>query len=200
MRNDPTERATINTLTGMQRKFFEAYAANGMKNATEAARIAGYKHPNQSGPALLKKPKIQAAINDVLRAQVMSRDEVLRRLSSQARGEFADFVHPVEQREIDPETGEILTHDERNANGRLYFGPVYIDIKAMLEAGKGHLIQKLSINRYGPDVDFTSTQNALIHIGRHYKLFTDAVEQKNAIPEEIAALLDDINGCFPVDV
>ena len=45
-------------LNDMQKKFVDAY----MGNATEAARIAGYKQPHSQGPRLLEKVEIKKAI------------------------------------------------------------------------------------------------------------------------------------------
>jgi len=48
------------TLTPRQQAFVEHYAASG--NATEAARLAGYKQPHPQGAENLLKPTIQAAL------------------------------------------------------------------------------------------------------------------------------------------
>lgn len=45
-------------LTAQQLRFVEHYAGN----ATEAARLAGYKHPMQLGCSLLARPHVAAAI------------------------------------------------------------------------------------------------------------------------------------------
>jgi phage terminase small subunit len=50
----------MNKLTSKQQKFVEAYCGN----ATEAARIAGYKQPMQQGERLLRKDEIHKAIED----------------------------------------------------------------------------------------------------------------------------------------
>lgn len=47
-------------LTPRQQAFVEHYAACG--NATEAARLAGYRKPNPQGAENLAKPSIQAAL------------------------------------------------------------------------------------------------------------------------------------------
>lgn len=49
-------------MTGKQRKFVEAYMASG--NATEAARQAGYAHPNTAGPRLLVNDGIAAELEE----------------------------------------------------------------------------------------------------------------------------------------
>jgi len=56
-------------VTPKQQAFVEHYAACG--NATEAARLAGYKHPNVAGPVNLVNHSIQAALK-VITDQVSS--------------------------------------------------------------------------------------------------------------------------------
>lgn len=48
------------TLTEQQEAFKDAYLET--HNATEAARLAGYSHPNKQGYRLLNHPEIKAAI------------------------------------------------------------------------------------------------------------------------------------------
>lgn len=48
------------TLTERQRKFVEAYMKTG--KVVEAARLAGYKHPNVSGTRLLANVSVKEAI------------------------------------------------------------------------------------------------------------------------------------------
>lgn len=49
-------------LTAKQQDFRTAYIRSKTKNATEAARAAGYKHPSKMGSRLTKVPAIKAAI------------------------------------------------------------------------------------------------------------------------------------------
>jgi len=65
-------------LNAMQRKFVEAYTGN----ATEAARIAGYKEPQSQGSRLLKNVEIQKALkersnkaNRVIKKHIMNREQ-----------------------------------------------------------------------------------------------------------------------------
>jgi hypothetical protein len=53
-------------LTPKQAVFVAAYLGEANRNATEAARIAGYANPGQRGHELVKKREIQDAINDQL--------------------------------------------------------------------------------------------------------------------------------------
>lgn len=59
----------IESLAGLSPKqlvFVAAYIGEASHNATEAARIAGYAHPNKQGPALLVNLGIQQAITEHL--------------------------------------------------------------------------------------------------------------------------------------
>lgn len=69
----------MNRATLKQQKFIEAYAGN----ATEAARIAGYRCPMQQGQRLLRKDEISNAIKSRQVAELMPTI-----LSRQERQEF----------------------------------------------------------------------------------------------------------------
>lgn len=49
-------------MTPKQRAFVKAFQGEARGNATEAARLAGYRHPRQMGSENLSKPDIQEAI------------------------------------------------------------------------------------------------------------------------------------------
>jgi len=59
-------------LTARQQAFVAAYIGEARYNATQAARIAGYTHPNKQGPALLVNLGIREAIDAHL-AEVKTR-------------------------------------------------------------------------------------------------------------------------------
>jgi hypothetical protein len=50
-------------LTGKQHAFVAAYLGEANRNATEAARIAGYQHPMQQGNRLLRNVEIMSQID-----------------------------------------------------------------------------------------------------------------------------------------
>lgn len=77
-------------LTLKQQKWLEEYLA--CWNATEAARRAGFKHPNVQGPRLLVQVSISEAIKQRLKDVQMGADEALARLAQIARGDLGDFV------------------------------------------------------------------------------------------------------------
>lgn len=57
------DRPTVNP---KQAAFVAAYIGPAAHNATEAARLAGYKHPNKQGPALLVNLGVKRAIDEHL--------------------------------------------------------------------------------------------------------------------------------------
>ena len=116
-------------------------------NATEAARRAGYKWPNKQGPRKLEKFAVE--IQARLDEMKLGADEVLRRLGEQARAEYSDYL---------------------NDDGT-------IDLPRLLADGKGHLVRGTRYDRQGRlIVDFYDAQSALVHLGRHHKLFIDKHE------------------------
>lgn len=68
-------------LTERQRRFCEAYSANG-GNAQAAAKVAGYKKPNPQGAENLKKPSVRSAL-EALR-QSRTNDAIATREERQA--------------------------------------------------------------------------------------------------------------------
>ena len=142
-------------LTDKQRVFIEEYLR--CWNATEAARRAGYsaKTARQIGEENLSKPDIADAIKQRIAEKAMSADEVLLRLAMQARGEQDAFAE---------------------SDGR---GGIFINLQKLYDAGLGHLVK--SITRDGKTnritkVEFYDAQAALLHLGKHHKLFTEKVE------------------------
>ena len=84
-----------NRLTLKQEAFIAAYlgAANG--NASEAARIAGYRHPADYGQQLLRKSHIAARVSAKVAEIAATPDDVLRELASVAFAPWHDFVEVV---------------------------------------------------------------------------------------------------------
>ena len=141
---------TKGKLTKKRMIFIEEYLI--CWNATEAARRAGYKHPNVQGPTLVNLSLIQARIQERLEEKKMSADEVLTRLRSQATTDPTEFI------------------DE---NG-------IIDWKALKQAVRergGPLVKKITHYKgKRSSVEFYDAQAALALLGRHHKLFTDKHE------------------------
>lgn len=153
--------------TNKRRKFVEEYFRCGM-NATEAARRAGYKHPNKQGPDLVKLGIIQGEIERRLSTLAMDADEVLRLLGDHARGSISDFT--------------VINDD----------GEWSIDLEQARSRGKLHLVKKLWVDKDGGvKLELYDAQSALVHLGRHHKLFTDQVD--------IGVRLQDVIDALPTD-
>jgi phage terminase small subunit len=90
-------------------------------NATQAAIAAGYSERSaySTGWETLRKPEVAEAIRQRLQATAMSADEVLMRISDQARGDMGDYLQIADD------------------------GTPQWDFKAMQQARKLHHIKKL---------------------------------------------------------
>jgi hypothetical protein len=106
MSDDPSKpRKTVKpNLKGMQLEWVLAYIADPKRNATEAARKAGYKNPEQSGWENRRNPSIQAYIKEFYEQQEATAAEAVAVLSRQMRGSMRDFL----VFETDEQTGEII--------------------------------------------------------------------------------------------
>ena len=135
-------------------------------NATEAAKRAGYseKTARTQGSKLLTIVDIQKAIERRISEKAMSADEVLLRLGDMARGDFGDFV------DIESMSFSMALQKAK-------------------ELGLTHLIKKvkqrttMTLKKDGDaeevhwfEVELHDSQAALVHLGKHHKLFTDKVE------------------------
>jgi len=79
-------------------------------NATEAARRAGYKHPNVQGPTLVNLSIVKEEIQRRLAERTLSADQVLSLLAEHATANIGDFVN---------DTGGINWDVIRSERGRL---------------------------------------------------------------------------------
>jgi hypothetical protein len=149
--------------------FVQAYLETW--NATAAAREIGSRDPARTGMRMLRRPEIQAAIEVAVKAAGMGNDEVLTRLTQQARLNASTFFlfenTPVRDEDGNPvlENGEPLTR-------RVMTGINW----AMVEK-YGYLIKRVSYNRQGkPVLEFHDPQKALELIGRAQQLFVEKSE------------------------
>ena len=152
-------------LTNKQKKFIDEYLKD--LNATQAAIRAGYseKTAYSIGIENLRKPEIAEVITKRLQEAAMSADEVLNRLAEQARNEHGRYVRP---------------------DGS-------VDIAGLLRDGKGHLIKGFKESKRGQViVEFYDAQSALVHLGKHHKLFTEQVQHSgNLNTTEVAVYIPD---------
>jgi len=98
-----TDHPALVGLTEKQRRFVLAYVGEAMGNATEAARVAGYAHPNQQGSETLAKHGVQAALSALAapaeKRSIASTEEIHERLTAILRGEVVSTTR------VESETG-----------------------------------------------------------------------------------------------
>lgn len=161
-------------LQGRQKEWVLAYLADTTRNATEAARKAGYKDPAQSGWENLHNPKIQQYIREHFLDRHMTAEEVTARISEIAQVGYAPYLIP---------------------GGRP--GEIAVDLAQLLADGKGHLIKGISYVRTGSDtavqvVEFFDAYKALVDMGRTHGLFKENmkldIEVSNLSDEELEKL------------
>jgi phage terminase small subunit len=156
-------------LTHRQRAFIDYYVQTW--NASESAKLAGYsaKSARSMGSQLLTNLNIKAEIDKRIQERSMSANEVLDRLTEQARNEAAKYVE-IKQVKVKWDKDEDESEDEiEEVPG--------INVAKMIADGKQHLIKGITYNRAGKAIVETyDAQSALVHLGRHYKLFTDKLE------------------------
>jgi len=134
-------------LVKKRRVFVEEYIR--CWSATEAARRAGYAHPDRQGSRLLSFVEIQELVQKRISEKAMSADEVLHRLMEQGRGDHTEYLRP---------------------DGS-------VDLEQLLADGKGHLVKGTKWDKNGKlTVEFYDAQSALVHLGKHHKLFTEKHE------------------------
>lgn len=134
----------------------DAYCAAYPKSSREAARTHGAR--------LVANGNIAEEIATRIAERAMGSAEVLDRLGQMARGDMSDFW-------------EIPEH-----------GQPFLNLTSQRAKDKLHLIRKLKVKtttRMVGEIEVVTTetdfepydaQSALVHIGKHHKLFTDKVE------------------------
>lgn len=150
-------------LTRKRKMFVEGYLRTW--SATQAAIEAGYSKRTaySQGPRLLKIVEVAEEIDRRIAEVTMSADEVLIRLTEQARGKYANYI---------------------NVAGSL-------DIARMVIDEKAYLIKAIRPGLYGTTYEFVDSQAALSLLGRNHRLFTDRVE--HGADEPLTNLLDNFN-------
>lgn len=85
-------RMAESKLTTKQELFVAAYLGDAHGNATEAARMAGYRQPKQQGHRLLTNVDIAARVAEKVENADISADRVLAELASVAFASWTEFV------------------------------------------------------------------------------------------------------------
>ena len=142
------ERAPLND---RQALFVTCYVRhmNGKRAAIEAGYSSHGPSAEQRACVLLKNPRVRGAIEAEFSAQAMGKDEVLARLSANARFDLGDYV--------DPETGQ-LKIDDATKKGMLRF------------------VKKIRRGANGTTLEFHDAQAATVKLGEFHKLFTQKHE------------------------
>ncbi len=144
-------------LKSQQKVFLENYLL--CWNATQAARIAGYKrNPDVAGSQMLGKLAIQTAVKARLSEMTMAADESLYRLSTIARGPMIYFLTP--RGEID------LTTPQAQANKHLL---KKVRVKSRTYADEGGR----EITETETDIETYDALAALTLIAKHYGLLNE---------------------------
>jgi hypothetical protein len=154
-------------LTFKQRLFIEAYIGEANGNATEAARIAGYRWPEKVAHRLVGKSGIQARIGQRVASAAMPANEVLARLSDQASADIGEFL------DIDASGGWRLN---LRKPGR-----------------RTHLIKRIRRTREGADIEIRDSFPALVKLGEYHGLWNQTPAPTidlEAIRDRLKALRD----------
>jgi len=104
------------------------------------------------GPRLVKVREIRQEIDEHLRAKIMTSEEILGRLTDQAKTDYNAYI---------------------KSDGS-------IDLPKLLADGKGHLIKGIRRDRDGdPIIDFYDGQKALSLMAKHRGLLNDKITNIN---------------------
>jgi phage terminase small subunit len=134
-------------------------------NATEAARRAGYAHPNKQGPRLLVNVGISEEIERCKAELMMSADEALIHIGEIARGELGPGFFLVE-------TSEVIEKDGLE----IVFNSTGVNWDRVAEYGR--LIKSISFTANGPKIELYDRLKALEDIGKAHGLFDRGSEDK----------------------
>jgi hypothetical protein len=146
--------------------------SNGVESAMVAFGITDYSTAGVTAHRLLKKPKIRLEIERRLGVAVASSQEVLERLTQQARADL----------------GEILEPDGS------------FDVQRAKRRGKSRLLKKIKYDKDTGklvELEIHDPQAALEKLGRFHKLFTDRIETSDG-PGDPTRLASDLTAVLGV--
>jgi phage terminase small subunit len=135
-------------LTNKKRRFIEYYLQSW--NATRAAKEAGYAFPDRQASRILKDADVVAAVKERMQEVAMETDEILARLSQQARADISQYL---------------LSNGEPNW-------------EAIRRAG--HLVKRVAKNRNGWVVELHDAQSALALMAKARGLMVERVQQNQS--------------------
>lgn len=150
-------------LMGKRRLFVDFYLGVSAGNATDAARRAGYKHPEAEGYRLLRDEGVKAAVEESLAAVGIRKEQVLLRLREQAFADLGSIIGieagvPVLRLERDT---------SRDTETACAWPPQY------RLAGQSYLLKSVSFSRaHGIRVELHDPQRALLMLGKYLGLWS----------------------------
>jgi phage terminase small subunit len=166
-------------LSYKQQVFVDEYLA--CLNAAEAARRAGYseKTARSIGAENLTKPDIAEEIKRRVAERAMPAEEVLDRLGRMARGDMSDFW------DIPDDGKPVLSLSGERARDKLHL------IRKLKVKTTSRMVGEIEVVTTEIEIEPYDAQAALVHIGKHHKLFTDKVEHdlSEGATETAAALI-----------
>jgi len=144
------------TLTDKEQLFVTEYLRSF--KLRDALVAAGYKLTSPIGDEararrILGRPEVAKEISDRLEATIMTRAEVLARLTEQGRNAYSKYI---------------------GIDGT-------VDLRQMIEDNMSHLIKGVRPTRFGRVIEFMDGQKALEMMGRYHKLFTDRIDQTSEV-------------------
>lgn len=168
------------TLSAKQKVFISEYLFDF--NATRAAQRAGYGGDENTlaatGSRLIRIDKVSEAIRTRLQEKAMSANEVLNRLADQARGNMSDFVRfnengdPTFDLQTAKVSGKLQLARKLKTKTRSWSEPTFNITNGEIESRE---VTETSI-----EFELYDAQAALVHIGKHHKLFTEKVEMEHS--------------------
>lgn len=169
-------------LTDKQEAFIAHYVE--CLNGSEAARRAGYSPHTADNIAWenLGKQEIRSRIDEVLRAQRLSADDVITILRRHATASPAAFVQVVERED-----------DEGNVRQCLE-----IDLTSDRAQASLHLVKELRFDANGlPVLKLHDAQAAAVHLAKIAGLFIEKVEHEHKHRLELREHLEEVDDLSP---
>jgi phage terminase small subunit len=156
-------------LSAKQSAFVEEYLR--VWNATDAYQ-AIYPKTNRdaaraSAARLLANVSIAEEIQRRVDERAMSANEVLDRLAEHARADYKDFISVADN-------GDVAL-DMMKAEGKTHL------IRRVTQRRTIRTTKDMQIDETVLSLELHDAQAALVHIGKHHKLFTEKVEQEGEI-------------------
>lgn len=160
-------------MTDKQRLFVDAYLNEARGNATQAARIAGFEHPNKDGWRARNHPEVKKEIDRRLAENTMSANEVLYRLRIIASASMADAF---EEQDV----------------GRRRFPA--LNFQTLFETGLIHAVKSIKSDMDGTEIKLHDSIAALKLLMQYHGLLKPQEKEQD---EDALALLRQALGIAP---